>query len=933
MLTRLITAAVSCLVLVGLLTPAASAADEPVVQLEVTAFRSPAGVSVHWRVISSSHGWTGAVVRRDTGSGTTLFAVQNRESVADPAAPADASYTVALVTTAGEAAPSPAVVPDASTDGVYFGTTPADGSGYGLYSAPLVGAPHGVRTNLPAAGLEAGAVYASPTGDRLVTIHSSGDNRLLYVRDADGSGAPRLLASFQRLVQPTWSPDGTRLAVLLFHGAPSRPVELAIVPLDGSGPTVIEDSMLESGWGLSDVVHHPAWWPDGRSLVVGDVTGQLIRVAAEPGARTLETLSIRGWYPTISPDGDWIGYFDGVSTAVSRFDGSAKVGIGSPSGDGLIWSPDGRTVVGYHAPMGSAIAVTRSRDGSWAPPVAVGARSDAMVAEGKPFVTSWYGAAVGIGPVPAGTTIVPIDTDNLPAGTTIACTIDSVSSPCGRSWNLTGTTEGARRLRVVATEPSGRTTVATRDVVVPAPAFRSTVSLVTAGQLPASWRPGCPVGPQDLRRVTLTHHDFDGRTATGELVVHADVAGQVVDAFADLYRLGFRIERMRPVDGYGGDNDASMAANNTSAFNCQPVPGATSWSNHAYGRAIDINPVQNPYVLGGTVLPPAGAAYLDRSPGRGKLRPGEGTVEAFTSRGWTWGGTWTSPRDYQHVERRTAPSSTQPAQGGASVASATTGEVHLAQRTGTGTVVVRTRSGGTWLAPTDLGGRLISTPDLAVRGNALDVVALGADGAVWHRHGDGTTWSPWRSLGGRLASGPSVVASGPGRLDVFARGIDDALWTTTWTTAGGWGRWSSLGGRVTSDPDAASWADGRIDVVVRGMDGAIWQRVLSRGAWSGWFGLGGSSASGPAIASRAPGRLDVLTTRTDGRLSVRAWDGTRWSGWNDLGGLLGSDPDAAVEPGGPLGTLHVVAAGGDGTSLYGRAHRTSWTAWTRWPLS
>jgi hypothetical protein len=460
-----------------------------------------------------------------------------------------------------------------------------------------------------------------------------------------------------------------------------------------------------------------------------------------------------------------------------------------------------------------------------------------------------------------------------------------------------------------------------------APPYRSTISFVTAGDLPSSWRPGCPVGPAQLRRVTLSHWGFDGAVHTGVLIVHADVAGQVVDAFGDLFRRRFAIERIRPVDAYGGSDDASMADNNTSAFNCRAVTGGTSWSWHAYGRAIDINPVQNPYVRGGTILPPAGAAHLDRSPGQGRLVPGEGTVEAFTSRGWTWGGTWTSPRDYQHVERRSGPGTPVPVDGGAAVASPGSGVLHVAQRTGTGEVALHTRSGGSW-STTNLGGGSDSTPDVAVSGSRVDVVILGRDGAAWHRRRTGGTWSAWTRLGGGFLSGPSIVATTGGRLDVFGRGQDGALWTATSPSGGAFGAWRSLGGAITSDPDAATWGGGRIDVVARGGDGAIWQRAFVGGSWRPWASFGGASSSGPGIASRGTGRLDVVTRGTDGATYARSYDGAGWTGWYGLGGTLGSDPDAAAEPGG--GPLHVVAAGGDGTSVWARALAGTWGPWVRW---
>lgn len=167
-----------------------------------------------------------------------------------------------------------------------------------------------------------------------------------------------------------------------------------------------------------------------------------------------------------------------------------------------------------------------------------------------------------------------------------------------------------------------------------------------------SWRPGCPVGLDALALVTATHRGFDGRDHWGRLVVHVDVAGEVVQALRRLYEAGFPIARMRLVDHYGGDDGASMADNNSSAFNCRPVTGGASWSQHSYGSAVDLNPVQNPYVRDGTVLPAAGRAYVDRTDVREGMivRPGPVT-DTFAALGWRWGGDWRSVHDPMHFER------------------------------------------------------------------------------------------------------------------------------------------------------------------------------------------------------------------------------------------------------------------------------------------
>ncbi|MTV27051.1 hypothetical protein FTX61_16750 [Nitriliruptoraceae bacterium ZYF776] len=166
----------------------------------------------------------------------------------------------------------------------------------------------------------------------------------------------------------------------------------------------------------------------------------------------------------------------------------------------------------------------------------------------------------------------------------------------------------------------------------------------------SSWRSGCPVGLDDLRLVELVHRDLRGTDRVGLLVVHRGVAGDVVHALRRGYEAGFRIERMRLVDHYGADDDRSMRNNNTHAFNCRRVAGSSNWSEHAYGRALDINPIQNPYVRGSYVAPDAGRAYLDRSNVRpGMLTGDDAVVRAFKDRGWGWGGDWSSVKDYHHL--------------------------------------------------------------------------------------------------------------------------------------------------------------------------------------------------------------------------------------------------------------------------------------------
>ena len=189
-----------------------------------------------------------------------------------------------------------------------------------------------------------------------------------------------------------------------------------------------------------------------------------------------------------------------------------------------------------------------------------------------------------------------------------------------------------------------------------------------------------------------------------------------------------------------------------------------------------------------------------------------------------------------------------------------------------------------------LGGIITSAPDAASwAANRLDVFARGTDNALWHRWWDGSAWRGWESLGGVLSSGPDVSSWAANRLDVFARGTDNALWHRWWDGSA-WRGWESLGGVLTSDPSAVSWSSGRIDVFVRGTDNALWHKWYS-GGWSGWESLGGILTSGPDVSSWAPGRLDVFARGTDNAMWHK-WYWGGWSGWESLGGVLTSDPSA-----------------------------------------
>ena len=223
----------------------------------------------------------------------------------------------------------------------------------------------------------------------------------------------------------------------------------------------------------------------------------------------------------------------------------------------------------------------------------------------------------------------------------------------------TTTTVSSTTATSTTTTPSTTATTATSTTIIPAtttttaarPAFGYTVSAVTAADLPHTWRPGCPVGPAALRLIHLSYWGFDGRAHTGSIVVNSSVESSVVTVFRTLFQARFAIYEMVPVDAYGGNDNAAAAADDTSGFNCRDAvaPGPPQWSVHAFGEAIDVNDVQNPYVDGSTIIPPAGSAYLNRSDVRpGMAEPAGVLVRAFAAVGWQWGGRWSPGTDYQH---------------------------------------------------------------------------------------------------------------------------------------------------------------------------------------------------------------------------------------------------------------------------------------------
>lgn len=172
-----------------------------------------------------------------------------------------------------------------------------------------------------------------------------------------------------------------------------------------------------------------------------------------------------------------------------------------------------------------------------------------------------------------------------------------------------------------------------------------------------SYPAGCPVSRSDLRYLILPHYDGHGHVRLGEMVCNRAIADDLVDVFRELFRQKYPVERMVLIDEYGGDDEASMTANNTSCFNYRTVSGSRRLSRHALGMALDINPLYNPYVRsvgsGRIIMPRAGKDYLDRTrpdiPYKITLR--DPACRLLRARGFRWGGSWRTRKDYQHFQK------------------------------------------------------------------------------------------------------------------------------------------------------------------------------------------------------------------------------------------------------------------------------------------
>jgi hypothetical protein len=193
-------------------------------------------------------------------------------------------------------------------------------------------------------------------------------------------------------------------------------------------------------------------------------------------------------------------------------------------------------------------------------------------------------------------------------------------------------------------------------------AFKATISpldsTVKKRMIGKSWHQGCPVSLKELRYLRMSHLDFKGQTVQGEMVVHKEVAEEVVRIFKELYEAGYPVRQMRLVSDFGGNDWQSIEVDNTSAFNCRRATGSKKWSKHSYGKAIDINPIENPYVArNGRIAHKASLKYrkrvhrVDTHADKAVLLRGDRAVQIIKSYGWKWGGVWRYVKDYQHFSK------------------------------------------------------------------------------------------------------------------------------------------------------------------------------------------------------------------------------------------------------------------------------------------
>ena len=168
----------------------------------------------------------------------------------------------------------------------------------------------------------------------------------------------------------------------------------------------------------------------------------------------------------------------------------------------------------------------------------------------------------------------------------------------------------------------------------------------------------CPVSLDDLRIVNVKYLGFDDKEHFGDIVVHKDISLEVSQIFEELLAINYPIRKIFPIEKYNGDDFESIEDDNTSAFNCRKAEGSTKYSKHSYGKAIDINPLENPYVYkDGTTSHKDSVKYLireennDSIENKAVLTSSSQAVQIFKKYGWKWGGDWKNIKDYQHFNK------------------------------------------------------------------------------------------------------------------------------------------------------------------------------------------------------------------------------------------------------------------------------------------
>ena len=256
--------------------------------------------------------------------------------------------------------------------------------------------------------------------------------------------------------------------------------------------------------------------------------------------------------------------------------------------------------------------------------------------------------------------------------------------------------------------------------------------------------------------------------------------------------------------------------------------------------------------------------------------------------------------------------------GDASYTSATSNVVNVKVQAGAG-------EWGTWGS---LGGQLTASPAaVSWADGRIDVFGRGSDNALWWRHYDSGTWSAWESLGGQLAAttGPAVSSQAEGQLDVFAIGSDNAIWTRYYDGSA-WSSWESLSGQFTASPASVSWADGRVDLFGHGSDNALWHRYYDGSAWSSWESLSGQLAAttGAAVSSQAAGQLDVFAVGSDNALWHRSYNSGAWSTWGSLSGQFTASPAAVSWVN---GRIDLFGHGSDNALWWRNYSNSAWSSW------